>query len=51
MIFKLSLQDKLADMLDKGKLVENGQIGILTQALGTPEHPVRVRNRGEYVKP
>ena len=36
-------------MRDKGELVESGQNDILTQALGTPEHPGRVRTKKEYV--
>ena len=46
---KLSLQDELANMKDKGELVESGKNDILTQALGTPEHLDRVRTKGEYV--
>ena len=40
MILKLYLQDKLADMRDKGKFVKSGQNDILTQVLGALEHPV-----------
>ena len=49
MILKLYLQDKLADMRDKGEFIESGQHDILTELLGTPKHPSRVRIIGEYV--
>ena len=34
-------------MRDKKELVESGQNDILTQALGTLEHPGHVRTKGE----
>ena len=49
MILKLYLQDKLANMWDKGEFVESGQNDILIEALGTPEHPGHLRTKGEYV--
>ena len=49
MILKFYLQDKLADMRDKDEFVENGQHYILTDALGTLEHPGHVRTKGKYV--
>ena len=49
MILKLYLQDKFAEMRDKGEFIENGQHDILTEALGTLEHPGSVRTKGEYV--
>ena len=36
-------------MREQGKFVESGQHEILTKALGTPEHPSRVRTKDEYV--
>ena len=49
MIFKLYLQDNLSYMREQGKFVESGQHEILTEALGTPEHPGHVRTKGEHV--
>ena len=49
MILKLYLQDSLVDMRDHGEFVETGSHDILTEALGKPEHPGRVRTKGEYV--
>ena len=49
MIFKLYLQDNLANMWDQGKFVETGSHDILFEALGKPEHPGRVRTKGKYV--
>ena len=49
MILKLYLHDTLANMREQGEFVESGQHDILTEALGTPEHPGRVRTKGEYV--
>ena len=43
MILKLYLQDKFADMRDKGQFVESGHNDILIEALGTSKHPGRVR--------
>ena len=39
----------LYELLDKGEIVEIRSNDILTQALGTPEHPGRVRGRGKFV--
>ena len=49
MILKLYLQNNLADMLKQDEFVENTQHDISTEAFGKPEHPGRVRTKGEYV--
>ena len=49
MILKLYLHDTLANMRKQGEFVESGQHDILTEALGTPEYPSRVKTKGEYV--
>ena len=49
MILKFYLQDKLADMGDSIEFVESGQHDILTEALGTLQHPGHVRTKGLYV--
>ena len=43
------MQDKLADTRYKGEFVESGQHDILTEALGTLEHPGSARTKGEYL--
>ena len=48
MILKFYLQDKLADMQDKGELVESGQHDILTEALGTPKFVGSILQRAIY---
>ena len=45
----LYLQDNLAIMRDQGEFVETRSHDILTEALGKPEHPGRVRTKGEHV--
>ena len=34
---------------DKGEIIEIRSNDIFTQALGTPEHPGRVRGKGKFV--
>jgi len=43
---KLFLQDSLAEQSTQGSFVPQGRQDILTIALGTEEHPGRVRTDG-----
>ena len=45
------LQDELTKKKDKGSISLEGTTDILTAALGTQEHPGRVRAQGHFVTP
>ena len=54
MTFEVSyifLEDELTKAVEEGKITCVGQKDILTLALGTLEHPGRVRGKGGKKKP
>ncbi|XP_062086453.1 uncharacterized protein LOC133792561 [Humulus lupulus] len=43
-------QNELKEKVSSGEIIAKGRNDILTQALGTPEHPRRVRALGSFAK-
>ena len=48
LLFKLMLQDDLVEQSTQGSFIPRGRDDILTQVIGRPEHPGRVRGTGGF---